>query len=92
LPNLAGIHARVESLTERYGVVSSRAFASLPDFVAGSAAALADGGVWMALKGKRPVAEIEALPPAVSVFHVEPLSVPGLDAERCIVWMARRQA
>jgi 16S rRNA (guanine527-N7)-methyltransferase len=90
LPNLAGIHARVESLTERYGVLSSRAFASLPDFVAGSSAALAEGGVWMALKGKRPVAEVEALPDAVSVFHVEPLSVPGLDAERCIVWMACR--
>ena len=41
----------------------------------------------MALKGKRPVAEIEALPDAVSVFHVEPLAVPGLDAERCLVWM-----
>lgn len=92
LPNLAGIHARVESLTAPYGVVSSRAFASLPDFVAGSSAALADGGVWMALKGKHPAAEIEALPEAVSVFHVEPLRVPGLDAERCIVWMARRHA
>jgi 16S rRNA (guanine527-N7)-methyltransferase len=23
----------------------------------------------------------------VKVFHVEQLVVPGLDAERCIVWM-----
>jgi 16S rRNA (guanine527-N7)-methyltransferase len=21
------------------------------------------------------------------VFHVEPMQVPGLDAERCLVWM-----
>lgn len=89
LPNLAGVHARVERLTETYGVVSSRAFASLPDFVAWSSSAVANCGVWMALKGKRPAAEMEALPKAVSVFHVEPLTVPGLDAERCIVWMER---
>ena len=29
LPNLRGVHARVESLTDTYDVVSSRAFASL---------------------------------------------------------------
>jgi 16S rRNA (guanine527-N7)-methyltransferase len=23
----------------------------------------------------------------VNVFHVEPLAVPGLDVERCMVWM-----
>jgi 16S rRNA (guanine527-N7)-methyltransferase len=44
-------------------------------------------GVWMALKGKRPNDEIGALPAWATVFHVEPLAVPGLDAERCIVWM-----
>jgi 16S rRNA (guanine527-N7)-methyltransferase len=92
LGNLTGIHARVESLTEPYGVVSSRAFASLPDFVTLSSPALAEGGVWMGLKGKHPAPEIAALPKGVSVFHVEPLDVPGLDAERCIVWMRRSPA
>lgn len=84
---LRGVHARVESLRTPYDVVSSRAFASLLDFTQGSAQALARQGVWMALKGKRPDAELAALPPAVQVFHVEPLVVPGLDAERCIVWL-----
>ena len=87
LPNLRGIHARVESLTEPYDVVSSRAFASLIDFTTWSAAALAEQGVWMAMKGKYPEEEIAALPADVRVFHVEPLAVPGLDAERCIIWM-----
>jgi 16S rRNA (guanine527-N7)-methyltransferase len=87
LPNLRGIHARVESLTEPYGVVSSRAFASLVDFTNWSVGALAGQGVWMALKGKHPSEEIAALPASVEVFHVEQLTVPGLGAERCIVWM-----
>jgi len=42
------------------------------------------------MKGKHPADEIAALPPEAEVFHVEQLSVPGLDAERCIVWMRPR--
>lgn len=87
LPNLRGVHARVESLTDRYQVISSRAFASLVDFTTWSKAALAEQGVWMAMKGKNPVDEVAALSADVNVFHVEQLDVPGLDAERCIVWM-----
>ncbi len=89
LPNLRGLHARVENLVEPYDVVSSRAFASLADFVSWSAGALAEEGVWMAMKGKHPAAEIEALPAASTVFHVEQLIVPGLDAERCLIWLRR---
>ncbi|MCY1363557.1 Ribosomal RNA small subunit methyltransferase G [compost metagenome] len=91
LPNLRGIHARVESLKAEegggYDVVSSRAFASLVDFTTWSRAALKPGAVWMAMKGKHPADEMAALPDSVSVFHVEQLAVPGLDAERCIVWL-----
>jgi 16S rRNA (guanine527-N7)-methyltransferase len=89
LPNLRGLHARVESLPGPYDVITSRAFASLPDFVSWSSAALAREGVWMAMKGKLPDPEIEALPPSVTVFHVEQLTVPGLDAERCLIWLRR---
>ena len=89
LPNLRGVHARVESLTEQFDVVSSRAFASLVDFTTWSRAALAPHGVWLAMKGKHPADEIAALPTDVAVFHVEQLHVPALDAERCIVWLNR---
>jgi 16S rRNA (guanine527-N7)-methyltransferase len=89
LPNLKGVHARVENLTGPFDVVCSRAFASLPDFVSWSVNALSDQGVWMAMKGKRPNEEVAALPPFASLFHVEPLQVPGLDAERCVVWMKK---
>jgi 16S rRNA (guanine527-N7)-methyltransferase len=39
------------------------------------------------MKGKVPDDEIAALPADVSVFHVEPLQVPGLDAQRCLIWL-----
>ncbi len=87
LPNLRGIHARVETLTGPFDVICCRAFASLPDFVNWSRSALAGQGVWMAMKGKHPQGEIDGLPADVHVFHVEPLAVPGLDVERCMVWM-----
>ena len=87
LPNLRGVHARVENLTDKYDVISSRAFASLVDFTSWSVQALAEQGIWMGMKGKHPADEMGALPASVQVFHVEQLVVPGLDAERCIVWM-----
>ncbi len=90
LPNLRGVHARVESLTEKFDVVSSRAFASLADFTNWSGGALAEQGVWLAMKGKHPSEEIIALSAGVEVFHVEQLVVPGLDADRCIVWMRKK--
>ena len=92
LANLRGIHGRVEQVAEHYDVISSRAFASLADFVRWSDQALAEDGVWLAMKGRRPDPEIAELPPTAEMFHVEQLSVPGLDAERCIVWMRRRSS
>ena len=91
LRNLHGVHARVETLTTPFDVISCRAFASLRDFVTWSRSALAaPHGVWLAMKGKHPEDEIAALPADVGVFHVEQLVVPGLGAERCIVWMKPR--
>lgn len=88
LPNLHALHARVEVLPgPPFDVITSRAFASLPDFVRLTRSLLAPGGAWMAMKGHRPVDEIAALPADIDVFHVEPLAVPGLAAERCLIWM-----
>ena len=89
LSNLRGLHARVESLKGPFDVVCSRAFASLPDFVNWSVGALSEQGVWMAMKGKLPEAEMAALPSFAEVFHVEQLQVPGLAADRCMVWMKK---
>ncbi len=91
LPNLKAVNARVETLSAGdFDIVCSRAFASLTDFTTWSATALRPQGVWMAMKGKHPADEIADLAENVDVFHVEHVSVPGLDAERCVVWMRRR--
>jgi 16S rRNA (guanine527-N7)-methyltransferase len=91
LPNLRAEHARVETLKALpFDVITSRAFGSLADFVRLTRPLRAEGGMWMAMKGKRPDDEVAGLPPDVEVFHVEPLAVPGLDAERCLVWMRKR--
>lgn len=88
LDNLESLHARVESLAPRqWDLVTSRAFSSLSRFCELTRPLLASDGIWMAMKGQRPVEELEALPNATEVFHVEPLEVPGLPAERCLVWM-----
>jgi 16S rRNA (guanine527-N7)-methyltransferase len=90
LANLAAEHGRVEAATSaaRFDVITSRAFAALSDFVALTESRLADDGVWMAMKGRRPDDEISALPTAMAA-RVEPLRVPGLNAERCLVWLKR---
>ena len=93
LPNLKALHARVETLTDKFDIITSRAFATLLDFVTGSRAALKPKtGVWLAMKAKDTAVEVAALPADVEVFHVEQLSVPGLDAERCIVWIRKTQS
>lgn len=89
LSNLRGLHGRIEHLAGQYSVISSRAFSSLSDFVSLSSPTLAEHGIWLAMKGKPSADEISALPASVKVFHVEPLLVPGLGAERCIVWMRK---
>jgi 16S rRNA (guanine527-N7)-methyltransferase len=90
LPNLLAVHSRVEALRgPDFQLITSRAFATLADFVRLSGPCLAADGVWLAMKGKLPDEEIKALPADVEMFHVEQLHVPGLDAQRCLVWMRR---
>lgn len=88
LPNLHAVHARVELMNSAlFDVVTSRAFASLTEFTRLTRALLVPGGIWMAMKGKRPDEEIAALPSDIEMFHVEPITVPNLGARRCLIWM-----
>ncbi|MBC7955476.1 MAG: 16S rRNA (guanine(527)-N(7))-methyltransferase RsmG [Cytophagales bacterium] len=88
LRNLGAAHARVEDLRLRpFDVITSRAFASLADFTRLTRHLIATDGVWMAMKGKHPADEIAALASEWDVFHVEQLTVPGLNAERCLIWI-----
>ena len=92
LANLRAVHARVETgafATSQGGfdVVCCRAFSSLEKFVTLTRSVLKPEGKWLAMKGVLPVSEIAELPDDITVFHVEPLRIPGLRAERCLVWM-----
>ena len=91
LSNLQSVHARAEALSAiGFDVITSRAFGSLEAFTAATEKHLAAHGVWMAMKGKAPTDEISGLPDRIEVFHVEQLRVPGMNADRCLVWMRKQ--
>lgn len=84
LSNVTVHTGKVQQLAsdEKFDVITSRAFASLPDFVAWSAHLLAAEGRFVALKGAIPHDEISALPAGWQVDRVHALSVPYLEAQR----------
>lgn len=72
-----------------YDVITSRAFADLSNFVNWSGHLLAEGGQFIALKGTAPAEERERLPDPWKVNELQPLNVPGLDAQRHLVFIGR---
>lgn len=91
LANVTVYTMRVEQLqvSDKFDVITSRAFADLSDFVNWSSHLLADGGRYIALKGVAPKDEQERLPAEWKVIGVEPLQVPRLGAERHLVHIQR---
>jgi 16S rRNA (guanine527-N7)-methyltransferase len=87
--NAIAVHGRVEALAAKgFDVIASRAFAALEGLVSATRHLLADNGEWLAMKGKVPQAEIDALTNIRATVQL--LVVPSLSAERCIVWMSPR--
>lgn len=87
LKNTTVVCDRVEAWhsEEKYGVVISRAFSELSDFV-NLAQHLCDAnGVMLAMKGVYPHEELSRLSADVTVQSVESLNVWGLEAERHLV-------
>ncbi|WP_460804443.1 16S rRNA (guanine(527)-N(7))-methyltransferase RsmG [Microbulbifer agarilyticus] len=91
LANINVVNQRVEAYQPEnlYAGVVSRAFASLQDMVQGSEHLLAPAGRFYAMKGKIPEDELSALPKGIKVEQVHPLRVPGCDAERHLIVLAR---
>jgi 16S rRNA (guanine527-N7)-methyltransferase len=77
------------AVSDKFDVITSRAFADLSDFVNWSSHLLAEGGRYIALKGVAPQDEQQRLPAAWRVTKVEPLQVPRLGAERHLVFIER---
>jgi 16S rRNA (guanine527-N7)-methyltransferase len=89
LQNVTVHTARVEQLkvADRYDVITSRAFAELADFVNWSGHLLSHGGRFIAMKGVMPQEEVARLPEGWRVTEVRPLNVPGLNAERHLIFI-----
>ena len=89
LSNVTVYTKRVEQLEvkTKFDVITSRAFADLSDFVNWSGHLLEEGGRFIALKGTAPEDERERLPEPWKVQKLEPLTVPGLEAERHLVFI-----
>ncbi len=92
LDNVIVEQARVEVFepADLYDVVISRAFSSLDEFVRRCEGLVALGGCLLAMKGRRPDAELKAIPHAWEAAEVARLEVPGLRGDRHMVVMRRR--
>jgi 16S rRNA (guanine527-N7)-methyltransferase len=91
LSNVTVYTARVEQLQveQLFDVITSRAFAELNDFINWSHHLLQSGGRYIAMKGVLPQDEIARLPAGWQVSQTVPLTVPGLDAERHLIYIER---
>ena len=91
LPNVEVVQGRAESQKPRkpYDTVIARALGSLAEFVRVAGHLAGPRGRLLAMKGKVPEDELKAVPAGWKALAVHPIRVPGLDAERCLVELAR---
>lgn len=88
LKNLTPVASRIEAHAGSYQVITSRAFASLVDFVTHSQSKLADNGIICAMKGVEPVDEIQALQNEWQI-NTQVLTVPELHESRHLIYLQR---
>lgn len=91
LGNVTVYTKRVEQLQVPvlFDVITSRAFAELANFVNWSGHLLADQGQFIAMKGLQPAEEIARLPAGWQVTENRTVRVPGMDAERNLIFIRR---
>ena len=90
LTNFNVIHGRIEEqevpskdMSEKFDVITSRAFSEIGLFVKLTKHLLADGGKWLAMKGVIPQQEFDKS--GIQPVEVKVLKVAGLDAERHLI-------
>jgi 16S rRNA (guanine527-N7)-methyltransferase len=91
LTNVETLQARVEKLQlePRFDTVLTRAFGALPATLRDIAGIAGPGTRVVALKGRYPHAELAELPHGWHLQRVHAVVIPGLDAQRHIVTLAR---
>jgi 16S rRNA (guanine527-N7)-methyltransferase len=91
LSNVSVYTMKVQELevSDKFDVITSRAFADLTDFLNWSGHLLAEGGKFIALKGTAPAEEQERIPAEWKISGLQPLQVPRLGAERHLIFVER---
>jgi 16S rRNA (guanine527-N7)-methyltransferase len=91
LANVEVVHARAEAwrATAPFDCVVSRALGMLAGFIRVAGHLCARDGRLLAMKGRRPSAELPLLPAGWRVVAVHEIRIPGLAAERCVVELGR---
>lgn len=89
LSNIDVVCERLEKYQSKqlFSLVVSRAFSDLPAFADMAGRLVAADGLLLAMKGVHPVAEIAQLKSGFKLCGVTPLTVPGLEAERHLVFL-----
>jgi len=87
LKNFTVKNVRIEEFNpkEKFSMITSRAFASLEDFVDGSSQAISPNGRWLAMKGQVPSDELKVIKKMNLKFDTYALKVPELNAQRNLV-------
>lgn len=88
LKNVAIQCARVEQFKPdvRYSTLVTRAFADIAEILKLTGHLFADNSVLLAMKGRNPVQELMQI---TEKYTVIPITVPGMDAQRCLVRIER---
>lgn len=88
IPNLEVVCGRVEKYQpeQLFDIVISRAFSDLAEFVGLTRHLCAPGAQWLAMKGVYPYEELAQL--KIQPAQVVPLQVPGLAAQRHLVFLS----
>lgn len=91
LDNVTALHARVERMQVEtpFDTVIARAFAPIPTLLTAVAPICGSNTLVLAMKGRWPGAELEALPAGWRLEHSRELVIPGLDAARCVISLRR---
>lgn len=91
LANATVLESRAEAVAEdgHYDLITARALDRLAGIVRVGGHLLRPGGLLLAMKAARVDEEVAELPSGWRLQAVHPLTVPGLDAERQLVVVAR---
>ena len=92
LEGVQAVQSRVEDVQGQFDCITARAFATLADMLGWGGHLLAPDGRWLAMKGRRPDDELEALPPGFVLEAMHALAVPGLEGERHLAVIRRAEA